>query len=57
MNFREFLAEADDKKYKEYFDKMLKKYKVNSPDELDDKMKKKFFDEVDAGWKSDKEED
>jgi len=42
--------------YQKFFDSMLKKYGVESPEELSDEEKKKFFDEVDAGWKSDKEE-
>ncbi|WXB48272.1 hypothetical protein WRYRUGOZ_CDS0247 [Vibrio phage VB_VaC_SRILMA] len=57
--FREFLNEKmDDKKaYQMYFDKMLKKYNVESPEDLSDEDKKKFFDEVDKGWKADKESD
>lgn len=53
------LVEADKEstEYKEYFAKMLKKYKVDAPDDLSDEDKKKFFDEVDAGWKADKETD
>lgn len=48
----------DDKKaYQMYFDKMLKKYGVESPEDLSDEDKKKFFDEVDKGWKADKESD
>ncbi|UOK16687.1 DNA ligase I [Vibrio phage phiKT1024] len=59
QTFREFLEESmDDKKaYQMYFDKMLKKYNVESPEELSDEDKKKFFDEVDKGWKADKESD
>jgi len=47
MKFKEFLKEET---YKEYFARMLAKYKVKSPSELSDEDKKKFFDEVDAGW-------
>jgi hypothetical protein len=36
---------------------MLKKWGVKSPDELSDTEQKKFFDEVDKGWKADKETD
>ncbi|QAU04526.1 DNA ligase 1 [Vibrio phage Va1] len=59
QTFREFLNEKmDDKKaYQMYFDKMLKKYNVESPEDLSDEDKKKFFDEVDKGWKADKESD
>lgn len=56
MSFKDFLKEADDKAaYQEFFQKLLKKYGVDSPDELSDEDKKKFFEEVDKGWKSDKE--
>ena len=54
------LTEEDDKKsdaYKAYFKKMLKKYGVDEPDKIPDKDKKKFYDEVDKGWKADKETD
>lgn len=47
----------DKEEYQKFFDKMLKKYKVKSPAELSDEDKKKFYEEVDAGWKSDKETD
>jgi len=43
--------------YQEFFEKMLKKHGVNSPDELEGDAKKKFFDEVDKGWKGKKETD
>jgi aspartyl-tRNA synthetase len=39
------------------FQKALKKYGVDAPDELSDKKKKEFFDYVDKNWKSDKEAD
>lgn len=61
MNFKDYLQESpkpgDKKEYTAYFNKILKKYGVKSPDELDDATKKKFFDEVDAGWEADKETD
>jgi hypothetical protein len=58
LSFKEFVQEKEDKvAYKKYFEKMLKKYGVSSPEELSDEDKKKFFEEVDAGWESDKEED
>ena len=47
----------EESSYQEYFNKMLKKYGVSSPDELSDADKKKFFDEVDKGWKAKKETD
>ena len=43
--------------YKEFFQKMLKHYNVNSPSELDKEKKKEFFDKVDKGWKAKKETD
>ncbi|WP_298751796.1 hypothetical protein [uncultured Arcobacter sp.] len=43
--------------YDKYFEKMLAKYNVKSPNELSDEDKKKFYDEVDKGWKADKETD
>ena len=57
--FREWLNEEMDKnsnEYKEFFQKMLKKYNVKEPDELDDEEKKKFFDEIDRKWKAKDEE-
>ena len=56
-SFREWLREAEEsKEYKEYFKKILAKYNVEDPSELSKEDKQKFFDEVDAGWKCDKEE-
>jgi len=57
--FDEILNEAkgDKEAYQKYFDKILKKYKVDSPEDLSDKDRKKFFNEVDKGWKADKETD
>lgn len=58
--FRQLL-EADDKmkdnKYKAYFEKMLKKWKIDSPADLSKEDKKKFYDEVDKGYKADNETD
>ena len=48
-------ASGDKEAYQKFFDKTLKKYKVNSPSELSDEDKKKFFDEIDAGWEGDNE--
>jgi hypothetical protein len=36
--------------YQEYFQDMLKKYKVSSPAELDEEEMKKFFNDVSDGW-------
>lgn len=38
------------KDYADYFMKLLQKYDVGSPAELDDEGKAAFFDEVSAGW-------
>ena len=45
------------KKYQEYFNKMLKKYKVKSPDELPKDKKDDFFNEVDEGYDAENETD
>lgn len=54
-----YVTEEDKKSdaYKVYFKKMLKKYGVDEPDKLPEKDKKKFYDEVDKGWKAEKETD
>lgn len=41
--------------YREYFKKMLKKWNVKSPSELNTAKKKEFFNQVDKGWKGKKE--
>ena len=57
ITFREWLREAEEsKEYKEYFKKILAKYNVEDPSELSKEDKQKFFDDVDAGWKGEKEE-
>jgi hypothetical protein len=38
-------------KYKEYYQKMVAKYGVKSPAELDDDKKKEFFNALNKGWK------
>ena len=47
------LNEKDEEssEYKAFFQKMLKKYNVSSPNELSDDEKKKFFQDVEDGWK------
>jgi hypothetical protein len=45
-------AKEDSMEYKECFGKMLKKYGVNSPEDLEPEEKKKFFKEVDDKWKA-----
>jgi len=44
-------SEGSSTAYKAFFQKMLKKYNISSPDELSDDEKKKFFQEVEDGWK------
>ncbi len=43
--------------YQKFFNKKLKKFGVKSQTELKGDQKKKFYDEVDKGWKADKETD
>lgn len=51
-----YLTEQE-KGYKEFFNKMLKKYGVDEPDKLPDDKKKAFYNEIDKGWKAKKETD
>lgn len=44
------------KEYREYFNKLLKKWNVSSPAEIADDKKDDFFEEVDKGWTSEAEE-
>lgn len=56
--FTKFLKEAKeggDKAYEAFMKKKLKKYGVDSPEDLSDEEKKKFFNEVDKEWKADDE--
>jgi hypothetical protein len=48
---------GDKEEYKAFFEKMLKKFGVSSPDELEGDKKKEFFDAIDKGWKGDDEAD
>lgn len=47
--------EQNNQTYKELFNKLLKKYDVDSIDDLGEETKKEFFDELDSKWVSDKE--
>ena len=52
-----WIPEGGDKEaYTKFFNKALKKFGVNSPDELEGEKKKEFFDYVDKNWKGDHEE-
>jgi hypothetical protein len=55
----EVVEELSDKqkKYRAFFDKALKKFKVSSPSELKGDKKKEFFDYVDANYEADNESD
>jgi len=44
-------GEGHGEEYKAFFNKMLKKYNVSSPDELSEEERKKFFKEVEDEWK------
>jgi len=57
MFAKEEVNTGDKEAYKKFFDGMLKKFGVDSPEDLDGKKKKEFFDAVDAGWEGDNEED
>jgi hypothetical protein len=48
---------GDKEAYQKFFDKTLKKFGVDSPEDLSPEKKKEFFDVIDAGWKADKETD
>lgn len=48
---RKLTKEGKDE-YRAFFKKMLNKFGVNSPAELDDEKKKAFFNAVDKGWKA-----
>ncbi len=44
---------ANQKAYREFFDKKLAKWKVKSPAELSDEDKKKFYNEIEKEWDKD----
>ena len=54
-DFKSFMLEGSKEEYQKFFDKKLKKYGVNSPEDLSDEEKKKFFNEIDKEWKGDNE--
>ena len=54
-NFKQFMSEGSKEEYQKLFNAKLKKYGVNSPEDLSDEEKKKFFDEIDKEWKGDNE--
>ena len=45
------------KEYREYFEGIMSKWKIESPADLSVADKKKFFEEVDKGWEADEESD
>ena len=49
-------ASGDKEAYQKFFNAALKKFGVNSPDELEGDKKKEFFNYVDKNWKGDHEE-
>lgn len=53
--FKEFITEETE--YQKFFKSALKKYGVESPEDLDDDKKKEFFDYVDANWEAEEESD
>ena len=44
----------NENEYREYFQKMLKKWGVSSPGQLPDDKKKEFFNAVEKGWTKEK---
>jgi len=53
--FNEWLTEEKaDSEYDKFFKEKLKKFGVESPNELDDEKKKEFFNEIESEWTSDK---
>ena len=53
--FKGFIKAGSKEEYNKIFDKKLKKYGVDSPEDLSDEEKKKFYNEIDAEWNSDDE--
>ena len=49
-------ASGDKEAYQKFFDKVLKKFGVSSPAELEGEKKKEFFNYIDKNWKADHEE-
>ena len=43
--------------FRDLFNKILKKYGVDSPNELDDEKKSQFYDEVEKAWAKDPKND
>lgn len=57
-NFSEFgntINEANSGKYEDFVRSMLKKYNVESPNDLDTEKKKEFYKALDNGWTSELE--
>ena len=50
-------SEGSKEEYQKFFDKKLKKYGVDSPDDLSDEEKKKFFSEIEKEWTGEKDEE
>ena len=55
-SFKQFVIEKSDDAYQKFFRAALKKFGVDSPEDLEGKKEKEFYDYVDKNWKSDKEE-
>jgi len=50
-------ASGDKEAYQKFFNKTLKKFKIDSPADLkSDEEKKKFYDYIDKNWEGDHEE-
>jgi len=48
-------SSGNNSEYRKFFEKTLKKFGVESPEDLSDSDKKKFFNEIDSGWTSKRE--
>lgn len=44
------VTEEEETAYEKFFQAMLDKYGVNSPEDMDDATKKKFFNKIDKKW-------
>ena len=50
------MKEGGKEAYRKFFDAKLKKWGIDSPEDLSDDEKKKFYNEIDKEWNSDDEE-
>ena len=53
LNVAQGITEAEETAYDKFFAKKLKKFDVESPEDLSDEEKKKFFNEIESEWTGD----